>query len=279
VKGRRDARVRVSWREATAAFLLVSDYKVVTHRAYEGHLKRAGELLGKLPLAQLTAEQLEAYRASVLESRRGTKSQALAVVRVFLSWAAEHGLHELSPEMVREVLRPPGAARGIAPLGRRARWRRELGAASPPAAAPSLPATLPAAALAAFGYPWGIAGLALAAEEIHALREALLAADPKRWGELVSATGHPVAGRPGGAAAAALNALRAAGETRRDGPETFLAGLGYGAGGEGRLLGALWELRMAFAVQQRSTLGSTVWQLHWTEVPIPILAGRDNQQS
>jgi hypothetical protein len=135
------------------------------------------------------------------------------------------------------------------------------------------------ASLSAFGYPSGVAGLALAAEDIHALREALLAADPERWGELVRATDHPVACRPGGAAAAAVDALRAAGETGRDGRETFLAGLGYGADGEGLLLGALWALRTAFAEQQRSTLGSTVWQLHWTEVPLPILAGRDDQQS
>jgi hypothetical protein len=60
----------------------------------------------------------------------------------------------------------------------------------------------------------------------------------------------------------------------------FLAGLGYeGPAGEGRLLGALRELRAAFAEQQRGTLGRTVWQLHWTEVLIPILAGRENQRS
>jgi hypothetical protein len=271
----------VSWTEAAAAYLLMANYTMLTHRTYKGHLKRAGLLLGKVPLGLLTAERLEAYRASVLGSRRGTKTQALAVPRVFLVWAAEHGLHEVPPATIREVLRPPGAARGIKPMGRTTRWRRERGAARPAAPAPS-PLSAPSApsapaTVSAFGYPSGVSGLALAAEEIQALREALIAADPERWGELVRSTDHPARRRPGGATAVALKALRAAADaadTRRGGTAVFLAGLGYdGPGGERQLLGALRDLRAAFAEQQRGTLGRTVWRLHWTEVPIPMPRG------
>jgi hypothetical protein len=108
------------------------------------------------------------------------------------------------------------------------------------------------------------------AEEIHALREALLAAHARRWTELVQRTDHPVTRRPEGVTTAFLDFLRGAGSQRRDGKAVFLSGLGYeGSSGEQRRLGVL---RAAFAEQQRSTLGRTVWRLNWSEVPIPILA-------
>jgi hypothetical protein len=237
-----------------------------------------------VPLGQLTAEDLETYRTAVLGGRRAAQTQALGVARVFLIWAEAHGLVKLRPAVIRELLRPPGAARGIEPVGRRTLWRRGPGGATPAAPATSAPwRVLGPATLSGFGYPSGVAGLALVAEEIHALREALLAADPERWEKLVRRTEHPATRRPGGATAAALNALRAAADTRPSareiffagrGREMFLAGLGYqGSGGERRLLGALRDLRAAFAEQQRSTLGRTVWRLRWTEVPIPRLQG------
>jgi hypothetical protein len=264
-----------SWAAAAEAFLLVTDFTVSTRRQYRAQLRYASKYLSRVPLAQLTVEDLEAYRAAVLDGSRGAKTQALAVARVFLTWAEAHALVQLRPAVIREALRPLGAARGIQPVGRATRWSRGRRGAAPAApaaaarAARSAPATLPA-----FGYPSGVAGLALAAEEIHALREALLAADPARWGKLVRRMDHPVTRRPGGATAAALNALRAAPDASSDARETFLAGLGYeGPAGERRLLGALRELRAAFAEQQRGTLGRTVWQLHWMELPIPGLQG------
>ncbi len=215
-----------------------------------------------MPLGRLTPAHLEAYRADVLASREGTKAHALGVTRVFLLWAAEVGLHELEPETIREALRPPGAVRGVAVTGRSTRWRRALDESVPPAS--------PVQTLAAFGYPAGAAGLALVAEEMHALREALSAAGHERWSKLVRSTDHPANAQPGGAAAAALDALHNAATGKRSGEGLFLAGLGYeGPGGERSLLGALRELRAAFAAQQRETLGETVWRLSWTEVPIP----------
>jgi len=260
-----------------AAFLIVTDYTLQTRRTYKAHLTHAGRQLGKVPLRRLTAEQLESYRAAVLEGRRGAKEQALGVTRVFLLWAAEHGLLELEPAAIRDLLRPRGAARGVEPMGATTRWHRgERRRSRPP-----LPATAPAT-LAAFGYPPGAAGLALVAEEIHALREALLTADRGRWAELVWRTDHPVNRRPGGGVTTteALDILRGAGSRRGDGKAVFLSGLGYeGPGGESRLLGALRELRAAFAEQQRSTLGQTVWRLAWSEVPLPIVPWPEGKPS
>ena len=107
-RNRRGHPPRVSWATATAAYLLVTDFKRSTRESYRGHLKRAGQLLGKVQLGQLTAEDLEAYRAAVMGSRRGTKGQALGVPRVFLVWAAEHTLVELALATIRKLLRPPG---------------------------------------------------------------------------------------------------------------------------------------------------------------------------
>jgi hypothetical protein len=253
----------------------MTDYTALTRQTYKGHLKRAGQQLGKVPLGRLTAEHLETYRAAVLAGRRGAKTQALAVTRVFLVWAAEHGLVELRPAAIRELLRSPGVVRGFAPMGRTTRWRQR----DHETTRPSAPAAAAPATLSAFGYPSGVAGLALVAEEIHALREALLEANPERWADLLRSTDHPVTRRPGAATAAALDALRAAGNGGRTGEAVFLSGLGYGSGGERRLLGALRELRAAFAEQQRSTLGRTVWKLCWSEAPIPILPGQEQQPS
>jgi hypothetical protein len=121
---RRGHPPRVSWAMATAAYLLAIDYTRSTRETYRGHLNRAGQQLGKGPLEQLKAEDLAAYRAAVMGSRRGTKSQALTVARVFLVWAAEHALVGLAPATIRALLRPPGAAGGVEPMGRTTRWRK-----------------------------------------------------------------------------------------------------------------------------------------------------------
>lgn len=162
-------------------------YTVLTRTTYRRHLHYAGELLGDVPLAELTVERLDALRAAVLAGPRGAKHQVLTAARTFLRWAAEHGLHPLPLEAIYEALRAPGVSRGIA--GFIAARRHQP--------SPS-PGTMPAT-LAAFGYPPGVAGLAQVAEEIHALREALHDADPGRWGNLFEDTEHPANRWPGGA--------------------------------------------------------------------------------
>jgi hypothetical protein len=62
--------VRLSWGAAADAFLLVSRYTVLTRTAYKRHLRYAGELLGDVPLAELTVERLDAQRAAVLAGHR-----------------------------------------------------------------------------------------------------------------------------------------------------------------------------------------------------------------
>jgi len=253
--------VRLSWDAAVDAFILVSMYTVLTRTTYKRLLRQAGELLGDVPMGELTVEHLSALRAAVLASQRGKRQQMLTVARIFLRWAAEHGLHPLPPETIYEELRAPGVSRGVARLiGTR------IQRPSPPPGA--MPATL-----ATFGYPPGVAGLAQVAEEIHALREALNDADPERWTSLTRDTDHPVNQWPGGVSLTdLLGLLRQAAGSKRRGTDAFLSGLGYpeGQAGERLLLGALRRLRAAFAQQQSSTLGRTVWRARWFEVTIPI---------
>ena len=256
---RRRAPVRLSWDAAVDAFILVSMYTVLTRTTYKRLLRQAGELLGDVPMGELTVERLSGLRAAVLASQRGARQQMLTVARVFLRWAAEHGLHPLPPETIYEELRAPGVSRGIARLIA-ARIQQP-----PPGAMP--------ATLAAFGYPPGVAGLAQVVEEIHALREALHDADPDRWAGLVRDTDHPVHQWPGGVSLPdLLGILRQAAGSKRRGTDAFLSGLGYpeGHAGERLLLSALRRLRAAFAEQQSSTLGRTVWRARWFEVIIPI---------
>ena len=253
--------MRLSWGAAVDAFAVVSMYTVLTRTTYKRHLRYAGELLGDVPMGELTAERLSALRAAVLASQRGARQQVLTAARIFLRWAAEHGLHPLPPETVYEELRAPGVSRGIA---------RFMGSRSqqPSPRLGAMPATL-----AAFGYPPGVAGLAQVAEEIHALREALHDADPERWASLYRDTEHPANQWPGGASLPALLVtLRQAAASKRRGADTFLTGLGYpeGQAGERLLLNALRRLRAAFAEQQSSTLGRTVWRARWFEVTIPM---------
>jgi hypothetical protein len=251
----------LSWGAAADAFLLVSRYTVLTRTTYKRHLRYAGELLGDVPLAALTVERLDALRAAVLAGHRGARHQVLTAARTFLRWTAEHGLHPLPPEVIYEELRAPGVSRGIAGFVAARRYQ----------SSPS-PGTMPAT-LASFGYPPSAAGLAQVAEEIHALREALRDADPGRWSSLIEDTDHPANRWPGGASLPALLAtLRQAAANKRRGADALLSGLGYpeGRSGEVRLLANLRRLRAAFAEQQSSTLGRTVWRARWLEVIAPI---------
>jgi hypothetical protein len=66
--------------------------------------------------------------------------------------------------------------------------------------------------------------------------------------------------------------LRQAASSKRRGADTLLTGLGYpeGRSGEVRLLSNLRRLRAAFAEQQNSTVGRTVWRARWLEVIVPF---------
>jgi hypothetical protein len=256
--------MRVSWAAAADAFILVSRYTVLTRTTYRSHLHHAGELLGDVALSEVTLERLGSLREAVLAGRRGAKRQVLTAARVFLRWSAAHGLHQLGPESIDEALRAPGVARGSG--NRRDAERRK------PALAPAPPAD--PLTLAAFGYPPGVGGLALVAEEIHAFREALQSADPVRWAKLLRATEHPV-NRPSrrGGAQSVLGIVRDAASGKRRSEDAFLVGLGYpeGRAGERRLLGSLQSLRAAFVEHQNTTHGRATWRAHWSEVEIPFL--------
>jgi hypothetical protein len=254
--------MRVSWAAAVEAFILVSRYTVLTRTTYRSHLLHAGEVLGDVALSELTVERLGSLRKAVLEGRRGAKYQVLTVARVFLRWLAEHGLHQLGPEEIDEALRGPGVAPGSG--NRRNAGRRRPALAPPPAADPLT--------LAAFGYPPGVGGLALVAEEIYAFREALQSADPVRWAKLLRATQYPVNRASGRDAQSVLAIVQEAASGKRRGADAFLVGLGYpeGRAGERRLLGSLQRLRAAFVEQEDSTLGRSTWRVQWSEVLIPI---------
>ena len=157
--------------------MLASDYTLATRSTYRGYLKRAGEHLGKIALDRLTGEELTSYRAEVLAARGFRASQVLMSARLFLGWAAERGLLRLSPEAIRESLRPPNAKAGMPQLARVPGRRR-----GPPPAAFTLDA---------FGYPSGSAGISLVVAEMRALREALRNANPGRWASLLRGTAHP----------------------------------------------------------------------------------------
>jgi hypothetical protein len=256
--------MRVSWAAAVDAFILVSRYTVLTRTTYKGHLRYAGELLGDVSLGELTFERLGSLREGVLEGRHGAKHQVLMVARVFLGWAAEHGLHQLAPGIIGEALRRPGVARGAGSRG--STRRRQSALAQPPTVEPLT--------LAAFGYPPGVGGLAQVAEEMHALREALQDTDPVRWAKLLRGTEHPV-NRPSGKGImqSVFAILPDASSGKRGGADIFLVGLGYpeGQAGERRLLGSMQRLRAAFVEQQNSTLGRSIWRARWSEVVIPII--------
>ena len=221
----RRAPIRVSWTSGVDAFVLVSSYTVLTRTTYRSHLRYAGELLGNVLLAEITRKRLTTLRAAVLGGQRGAKHQALTAARVFLRWAADHGLHQLAPEIIAEALRNPGVAAGGA--SRRARRRQS--------ALERLPTVQPPT-LGAYGYPPGVAGLAQVAEEIDAIREALQNADPVRSARVLRSTEHPIHRQSGqGSERAALAILREAASGKRGGADAFSPAWGIRRGRPARL--------------------------------------------
>ena len=101
---------RSAWTAAVDRYLSLAGYTATTRHAYRGQLLRAGGELRRVPVGELRAEDLAAFRARMLTASRGSADQVLRALRAFLLWAAEERLHPLTPEVIRDRLRPPGAA-------------------------------------------------------------------------------------------------------------------------------------------------------------------------
>ncbi len=72
-----------------------------------------------MPVGELRGEDLAAMRPQVFAAvSQGSRAQALCALRAFLLWGAEQRLHRFTPELIRDALRPPGAAVGVAPTPR-----------------------------------------------------------------------------------------------------------------------------------------------------------------
>ena len=99
-----------AWTAAVDRYLSLADYTATTRHAYRGQLLRASEELGRVSVSELRAEDLAAFRERMLMASRGSADQVLRALRAFLLWAAEERLHRLTPEVIRDRLRPPGAA-------------------------------------------------------------------------------------------------------------------------------------------------------------------------
>ena len=101
----------VTWEDAVKVFLASGVDSAGTRRAYARHLRRAGEIFGWLPVAQITGVDLASYRASVLESglAPSTQGQSLSALRSFLGWVGSLGGHDLPSESIRAALRIPKA--------------------------------------------------------------------------------------------------------------------------------------------------------------------------
>jgi site-specific recombinase XerC len=99
------------WRRVLAVYLDGLD-SPHTRRAYERHVTLALEQLQVVTLAELTGEQLAAWRAHVTASQLalGSQAQALAALRSFLKWARMFGVHTLSKDMIGELLETPGGS-------------------------------------------------------------------------------------------------------------------------------------------------------------------------
>jgi RNA polymerase sigma factor (sigma-70 family) len=111
------------WTTAIDAYLAAANLWTSTTRAsYRSHLIAAGAFLGDKALDELEEADLVSYRAALLKDGRtaGTHVVALRVLRCFLLWAGEQGLHSVAANGIRVVLRgwQPGSVRRLA-TGRR----------------------------------------------------------------------------------------------------------------------------------------------------------------
>jgi Phage integrase, N-terminal SAM-like domain len=99
------------WRRVLDVYLDTLD-SPHTRRSYERHAAAALEALGVATLAELTGEQLAAWRAHVTSSELalGSQAQALAALRSFLKWSRLFGAHTLPKDMIGELLKTPGGS-------------------------------------------------------------------------------------------------------------------------------------------------------------------------
>jgi RNA polymerase sigma factor (sigma-70 family) len=96
-----------AWSAAMETWLSALDVSSATSRSYRLHVTAAGAAMGRTLLAELTAADLAAFRAGLLADGRapGTCRGMLRVIRCFLLWAGERGLHAVDAESVRRALR------------------------------------------------------------------------------------------------------------------------------------------------------------------------------
>jgi site-specific recombinase XerD len=99
------------WRRVLDVYLDTLD-SPHTRRAYDRHVAAALDALGVATLAELTGEQLAAWRVHVTGSELalGSQAQALAALRSFLKWARLFGAHTLSRDMIGKLLKTPGGS-------------------------------------------------------------------------------------------------------------------------------------------------------------------------
>ena len=116
------------WSAAVDAFLAASTVTAPTRHQYRCHLFAAGTVFGCRPLAELTENDLLAFRAALLADGRaaGTHLVVLLVVRCFLVWAREQGWIGIDGDAIRVVLQgwdsrrkgpsaPAGSRRAVPP--------------------------------------------------------------------------------------------------------------------------------------------------------------------
>jgi hypothetical protein len=97
------------WESVVDAYLDASIDSPHICRAYARHLHSAFAVLGISTVGELTGADLARYRASVISSDRapGSRAQALAALRSFLSWGRTLGAHRLPGEVIRIALKTP----------------------------------------------------------------------------------------------------------------------------------------------------------------------------
>jgi RNA polymerase sigma-70 factor, ECF subfamily len=95
-----------AWTVAVEAFLLASGLDSPTQRRYRQHLTAVRADLGRTPLGALTVDDLIAFRAMLLATRRKGVSHVhlLGAVQTFLVWAHQQGSVAVEPESIRGAL-------------------------------------------------------------------------------------------------------------------------------------------------------------------------------
>jgi DNA-directed RNA polymerase specialized sigma24 family protein len=113
------------WTAAVETWLGISSHAPSTTRNYRGYLAAAGVALHPTPLEDLAPSDLASYRTALLTNgwARYTHQDALRVLRSFLLWARQRGLHAVDAESVCLALRGSHAGRPPSPAAANRRRR------------------------------------------------------------------------------------------------------------------------------------------------------------